>query len=80
MAAFAFVARRAISPKRSLGKNVERVPEAIRILRGPRVTLRPFEEADLPLRAKWMADEGASFLMTGRHPDEDELDVQTCAN
>jgi len=56
--------------------DVESLPEAIRVLRGPRITLRPFQEADLPLRAEWMADGEISFLMTGRHADEDEQDAQ----
>ena len=56
-------------------KHTEDLHRSVGTLRGQRIKLRPFTEEDLPRRASWVANEEVSFLMTGRHPDREDVDV-----
>lgn len=53
---------------------LEDLPNAIPVINGPRVTLRPFTEDDIPEREMWARDPAINFLLSGRtSPDDFEV-------
>jgi len=55
--------------------SLENLAQAVPIIQGPRIRLRPFSVEDIPLRTEWLSDKETFHLITARSPEPEDLDM-----